>query len=96
MTTMKSSISFNITEKYHKFKSWSLLADEAKGGYLEGFIQITPEVTKVELALYSKDGNSIPCLLFVTPHKKGLKVSPSASDVGVLSQPLPRYLIFIH
>ena len=96
MTAIKSSISFDIITKYHKFKSWSQLAEEAKGGYLEGFVQIAPEVTKVELALYSKDGDSIPCLLFVTPHKKELKVSPIASDVGVLNQLLLRYLIFIH
>ena len=57
MTATKSSIGFNIITKYHKFKSWSSLADEAKGGYLEGFVQIAPEVTKVELALYSKDGD---------------------------------------
>ena len=75
MTAIKSSISFDIITKYHKFKSWSQLAEEAKGGYLEGFVQIAPEVTKVELALYNKDDNSIPCLLFVTPNKKGMKVS---------------------
>ena len=79
MTAIKSSISFDFTTNFHKFKSWSQLAEEAKGGYLEGFVQIAPEVTKVELALYNKDGNSIPCLLFVTPNKKGMKVSTKYS-----------------
>ena len=75
MTAMSSGIT--ILNQFHNFKSWSQVAEEAKGEYLEGFIQIAPGVRKVPLALYAKDGKSgHPCLLFVTPCTKtrGLKV----------------------
>ena len=70
MTTSTDDINFKGKERFHNFKSWSQLADESKGGYLKGFIQIAPEVRKVKLALYEKDGSPHPCLLFVTPLQK--------------------------
>ena len=71
------SSDITILNQFHNFKSWSQVAEEAKGEYLEGFIQIAPGVQKVPLALYAKDGkNGHPCLLFVTPciKRRGLKV----------------------
>ena len=74
MTEVTSDINIQILERFHNFKSWSQLAEESKGGYLEGYIQIPPEVRRVKLALFGKDGNPHPCLLFVTPLQKVKKV----------------------
>ena len=74
MTEVTSDINIHMLERFHNFKSWSQLAEESKGGYLEGSIQIPPEVRRVKLALFGKDGNPHPCLLFVTPLQKEKKV----------------------
>ena len=74
MTAVTSGINIHILERFHNFKSWSQLADVSKGGYLEGYIQIPLEVRRVKLALFGKDGNPHPCLLFVTPLQKVKKV----------------------
>ena len=74
MTALTSSGHIQIVERFHNFKSWSQLAEESKGGYLEGYIQIPPEVRSLKLALFGKNGNPHPCLLFVTPLQKVKKV----------------------
>ena len=52
---------------FHQFFSWSQLTDESKGGYLKGSIQVPIGITKIELALFARDGrNPHPNLLFVT------------------------------
>ena len=56
MTALTSSGHIQIVERFHNFKSWSQLAEESKGGYLEGYIQIPLEVRRVKLALFGKDG----------------------------------------
>ena len=74
MTAVTSGINIPILERFHNFKSWSQLAEDSKGGYLKGYIQIPSEVRRVKLALFGKDGNPHPCLLFVSPLQKVKKV----------------------
>ena len=74
MTALTSGEHIQIVERFHNFKSWSQLAEDSKGGYLKGYIKIPPEVRRVKLALFGKDGNPHPCLLFVTPLQKVKKV----------------------
>ena len=67
----------NNTERFHSFRSWSQLEDESKGGYLSGFVKVPDKVLKIELALYTKEGNPHPNLLFVTPHFKKMNEKPN-------------------
>ena len=73
---------------FHQFFSWSQLTDESKGGYLKGSIQVPIGITKIELALFARDGrNPHPNLLFVTPDIKQTGEKPkeiTAHDYKVI------------
>ena len=56
----------------------SFKTNQKEDTYLSGYVKVPKEVLKVELALYTKEGNPHPNLLFVTPHFKRLNEKPKA------------------
>ena len=75
-----------ISQHLHKFRAFSELKKEAKGGYIEAKIKIPHHCPNFQLALYSTNNyGDHTNLLHITPYNRQKNISSNSISINLCS-----------